>query len=83
MKQRMQRIRFELHNDIEKSEDSDPFIFETSMDGGVHVEDYLIPFKAFLYAMGYQMSTVEEITTKEQAILDWQEENKNCHLTDE
>jgi len=71
----MQRIRFEIHDDINKR--PDPFIFETSMDGGVYVEDYLIPFKAFLYAMGYGMQTIDEITTREEAILEWQEKNRD------
>lgn len=78
----MKKIKFELTEDYNVFHNSQHVILETSLSGDM-LEDYVQAFKAFLIACTFTEDLVAEVTTKEQAILDWQEENKNCHLTDE
>lgn len=75
----MKTIKFELDEEPVSFCNPQHVIAEISLSGD-EINDYLQAFKAFLIACGFAESTVSEITTKEEAILDWQEEN--THLTD-
>jgi hypothetical protein len=76
----MKKIKFELTEDDDLPFfDKQHYFAEVSLSGDT-LEDYLQAFKAFLVVCGFTEDLVSEVVTKEQAIIEWQEEN--AHLTD-
>ncbi len=76
----MKKIKFEL---IEENNisflDNQHVIADISLNGDT-ISDYLQAFKAFLIACSFTEETISEITTKEQAFLDFQEDFKDLTI---
>lgn len=78
----MKKIKFELTESDTGITflDTQHVIAEISLNGD-SLEDYLVAFKSFLIACSWTEGSISEITTREQAFLDFEEREKlltNC-----